>query len=232
MENTATATATELEAIHQKLDYLTAQFEIIAKRQQEADELKRDMLPIANQMVKLTINELEEIGTEFQVEDLLFLLKRLLRNTRSLVRLMDYLEAGIGLSDEIELLGKQVFANIVDTLDHLERKGYFSFMQEGWAIMDKIISEFTQDDVKALGDNIVTILTTVKNMTQPDILALANNAVSALQVEEEMEEVSTLQLIKELSDPRVRRGMARLLNLVKAMADEPSKTNGNSGGKA
>ena len=45
------------------------------------DELRRDLMPIANQMIKLTIDELAEIGSEFQAEDLLFLLKRLLRDT-------------------------------------------------------------------------------------------------------------------------------------------------------
>ena len=35
-----------------------------------------------------------------------------------------------------------------------------------------------EHDARALADNVVTILKTVKNMTQPDIMALANNAVA------------------------------------------------------
>ncbi|TET30051.1 MAG: hypothetical protein E3J69_12260, partial [Anaerolineales bacterium] len=71
-----TATDLEIESIHKKLDILTEYVEAQHKRQQEFDELKQDMLPIANHMIKLSIDELAEIGTEFQVEDLFYLLKR------------------------------------------------------------------------------------------------------------------------------------------------------------
>ena len=215
-------TQDQLAEIHAKLDYLVEQVEEQKRRQRAVDELKDDLIPVANHIVKLSIDELAEIGTEFQLEDLAFLLKRLLRNTRSLVRLMDMLEAGMGLSDEMQLIGQGVFADIVETLDRLEREGYFGFMREGWRIVERVVSEFSEEDVRALADNVVTILTTVRNMTQPEILALANNAIGAIHEEPLVtENVSTLRLIRELGDPRVRRGMARMLNIVKALADQP-----------
>jgi uncharacterized protein YjgD (DUF1641 family) len=219
----ATAVTTnDLALLHEKIDFLTEQMEAQRRRQMELDELKADLIPIANHMVSLSIDELAEIGTEFQLEDLLFLLKRVLRNTEAMLRLMDMLEAGMGLSDELQLLGTQVFANMVETADRLEREGYFAFIREGWGIFEKIVAEFDEEDVRALGDNVVTILSTIRNMTQPEVLALANNAVSAMQPADEIEDVSTLQLLRSLSDPQVRRGMARLLNIVKTLADDPN----------
>jgi len=216
-------TSADLALLHSKIDYLTEQFEAQQRRQQALDELKADMLPIANQLVRLSIEELAEVGSEFQAEDLLFLLKRVLRNTSTLLRLMDLMEAGIGLSDEMQILGKQVFANAVETLDRLEREGYFAFLRESWNVLERIVTEFDQSDVRALGDNIVTILGTVRNMTQPEVLALANNAISAIGPESApAQELSTLGLLRELSKPQVRRGMTRLLNLVKALAQEPA----------
>lgn len=224
----ATAVTTnELALLHQKIDYLTEQMDAQRRRQSELDELKADLIPIMNHMVSLSIEELAEIGTEFQLEDLLFLLKRLLRNTGAILRLMDMLEAGMGLSDEINLLGKQVFSNWVETADRLEREGFFAFMREGWGVFERIVAEFDEQDVRALGDNIVTILTTVRQMTQPEVLALANNAMAAIQPEDREDEISTLQLLRSLSDPRVRKGMARLLNIVKTLADDPADPNVN-----
>jgi len=218
-----TMTATDLENIHKKLDYLTEYVEAQHKRQQEFDELKQDVIPIANHMIKLSIDELAEIGTEFQVEDLFFLLKRLLRNTGMLMRLVDMLEAGMDLTEELKPIGLQAFSDMVETLDRLEREGYFSFMREGWGIVERIVHEFTEDDVRALGNNIVAMLTTMRSMTQPEILGLANRAISAVQPSaEEEKDVSTLALVRELSDPKVRRGMARMLNLLKALADQPT----------
>ena len=69
--------------LHQKIDSLSKQVAFLAeqakiqqRRQQEFDELKQDMIPIANQLIKITINELAEIDPEFEIEDLFYLLKR------------------------------------------------------------------------------------------------------------------------------------------------------------
>jgi uncharacterized protein YjgD (DUF1641 family) len=224
---TEVVTTYDLELLHQKIDYLTEQLDEQRRRQREFDELKEDMIPIANHMMKLTIDELAEIGSDFQAEDFIFLMKRLLRNTHSFIRLMDYLEAGIGFSEEVSLLGTQMFNNLVATLDRLEHEGYFAFLNEGWNIVERIVTEFSEEDVKALGDNIVTILGTVRTMTQPEILNLANNAINAIEATPvEDKDISTLDLLRELSDPQVRRGMARMLNIVKALADEPGANNG------
>ncbi len=224
----ATKTAThDLETLHQKIDLISAQLEQQQRRQMELQELQNDLIPVMNHMIKLSIDELAEIGTEFQVEDLIFVLKRVLRNTRLIGRLMDMVEGGAGLIDEVTPIANQAFNTSVETLDRLERQGYFTFAQESWNILGRIVAEFSEHDVRALGDNIVTILTTVRNMTQPEILALANNAISAINPPEQVEDVSTLRLIRELGDPSVRRGLARLLNMVKALDAEASQGNGS-----
>ena len=72
----------DLALINEKLDqltlqiaYLTEQAESQQRRSREFDELKADLIPIGNQLIHLTINELEEIGTDFELDDLLYLLK-------------------------------------------------------------------------------------------------------------------------------------------------------------
>lgn len=222
-----TTALNDLQTLHEKIDRISAQLEAQQRRQQELLELQHDLIPVVNHMIKLSIDELAEIGTEFQLEDLIFLLKRVLRNTRLIQRLMDLVEGGAGLIDELAPIGNQAFHNAVETLDRMEREGYFAFTQEGWRIVERIVAEFSQEDVRALGDNIVTILKTVRSMTQPEVLALANNAISAISPQEEVQDVSTIQLIRELGDPSVRRGMARLLNIVKALDAQAGGSNGS-----
>lgn len=213
-------TEAELRLLNAKVDRLTALIEEQNKRQRAMEELQNDMVPIVNHMIKLSIDELAEIGTEFQLEDLLFLLKRVLRDTRLLVDTLDQLEALHDMADEAQLLGKQVFNQMVERLELMEQQGYFAFAKGGGYIIERVVAEFGEEDVRALGDNIVTILTTVRNMTQPEILQMANNLVGALQEEDTLsEQVSTWGLLRELSDPKVRRGLARMLNMVKSFAD-------------
>jgi len=221
--------------LHQKIDTLTTQVtflseqaEIQRRRQLEFDELKQDMIPIANHMIKLTIDELAEIDPEFEIEDLIYILKRVLRNVPLILTMFDRLEALMGITDEVELLGKQVFSTTVESLDQMERDGYFAFAKEGWGILERIVTEFSEEDVKALGDNMVTILSTVRNMTQPEIMAMANNAIGAIQeVPPEAKTPSTLSLLRELSNPKTRRGMARLINLLQVLDEQPNQSKKN-----
>lgn len=209
-----------------KLNYLIDQFELQRKHQEELNELKVDLIPVANHMIKLSIDELADIGNEFQAEDLLFLVKRLLRDTHLLVSLLDRLEAGVDLIEETQQIGQGVFNQAVITLDRLERSGYFNFAREGWKVVDRIVTEFSEEDIQALGENIVTIINTVKNLTQPEIMSLTNNALKAFQAEPVTDkDISMLALLRDLSDPQVRRGLARLLNLVKVVADQPENQN-------
>ncbi len=220
--------STDLVTLEQKIDLLTSQvvymneqLEAQRKRLQAFDELKQDLVPIFNHMFKLSIDELAEIGSDFEVEDLLFLLKRLLRDIPLLIKLLDRLEGLMDLADESAGLGKQVFNNVVEKLDQLERQGYFAFAHEAGYVLERIVTEFSEEDVRALGDNIVTILTTIKNMTQPEVLAIANQAVNTIQEEPPADELTTWGLLRELGDPKVRKGMARLLNMLKVLADQP-----------
>jgi len=209
-----------------KLNYLIDQFELQLKHQEELNELKDDLIPVANHMIKLSIDELADIGNEFQAEDLLFLIKRLLRDTHLLVSLLDRLEAGVDLIEETQQIGQGVFNQAVVTLDRLERSGYFNFAREGWKVVDRIVTEFSEEDIQALGENVVTIINTVKNLTQPEIMSLTNNALKAFQEEPVTEkDISMFALLRDLSDPQVRRGLARLINLIKVIADQPENKN-------
>ena len=218
----------DLALLHQKIDYLTEQLEVQKQSQQELNELKNDLMPIANHMIKLSIDELAEIGQDFQLEDLLFLFKRLLRNTHSLIDLLDRLESATDLIDDANYLGKEVFTSTIEVLDRLEREGYFTFIRETWNILDRIVKELGEEDLQALGDNIVMSLKTMRNLTQPEVLSLANDAVDAISNGHGLETTPSLfALIRELSKPQVRRGIARTINLVKVLGEQPQISSTN-----
>lgn len=236
MENTlVTVNAADLSALLQKVDHLTDQVsalteQVEAQRRsaQILEELVQDLTPVVNQAFKTLVRELDEVDGEFTGEQLLFLIKRLLANTHRFNALLVQLESVLDLLAEVPKLGRPVFNSAVTTLDQLERKGYFVFAREGVRIADRVVTEFTEDDVRALGDNIVTILRTVKNMTQPDIMALANKAVNQLHEPEPVEQnASVWALMREINDPKVRKGLARLLRVVKTLADQPDSVRQN-----
>ena len=182
----------DLELLHQKLDYLTEQLEAQRQQQEGMNELMRDAVPVVNHMIKLSIDELAEIGTDFQLEDLTFLLKRMLRDTRLLVGLLDQVEAVAELAEEGQVMGKRIFHQVTMELDRLEREGYFGIVRA-----DRLVQEFNAEDVEAAGNRMVDALT-----------------------EDVPEKVSFFALLRAMGDPKVRRGLYRSLNLLKAIGDQ------------
>jgi uncharacterized protein YjgD (DUF1641 family) len=214
------AVLTKLEALTGEVRGLTEQLEAQRRQTEGLAELAQDLTPVANQAFKTVVRELAEIDGQFTTEELVFLVKRLLANTRRFTQLVNQLEAGLDLLDETGTLSKPLYVTAVEAMDQLERRGYVAFAREGARIVDRVVTEFSEADVRALGDNIVSILGTVKNMTQPDIMALANNAVNQLH-ESEPEDASVWSLVREMNDPQVRQGMARLLRVLKTFANQP-----------
>jgi uncharacterized protein YjgD (DUF1641 family) len=217
----------ELQALHEKLDYLIEQVEAQRRRQEIWDELLRDITPAVNDMFRLAIDELDEISPHVELRDILGLVKRLLRDVRLLNDMLDKLESLVELGEDLSQLSQPAFVQLVQKLDEMERKGYFAFVSEGMYTLDRVVSEFDREDVHALGDNIVTILKTVRSMTQPEVMSMVNSAVMHLEGPI-VEDVSMWQLLRQLRDPEVRKGLARILHAVKGIA-QPAPIYDNDG---
>jgi uncharacterized protein YjgD (DUF1641 family) len=128
------------------------------------------------------------------------------------------------LKADLMLVGKDLYQTAVTELDELDRKGYFAFLKEFRHVGDTIVTSFTVEDVRNLGDNIATILTTVKRLTQPDVLHTINNAIAVyknLDIPVE-ESVSSRQLFRELRSPEMRRAMMYAMTLLKNLAHQSS----------
>jgi uncharacterized protein YjgD (DUF1641 family) len=178
---------------------------------------------VINDLYRVSVQQLGEIQNDVQLEDLLLLLKRLMRSTRSISELLNQLESMSDLIKDISPLGKEMFGEAVTQLDALDRKGYFGFLRQGQYIVDQIVTSFSEEDVRQLGDNIVLILNTVKALTQPEMMTLANNLTQGFQeAETEIEQLPTsmLGLLGQMRDPDVRRGLALTMNMLKRISKQ------------
>lgn len=216
-----------IEDLNRKIDFLTEQLMFVTEevRQQqerrlEWEELKSDATPIINDLFHIIVEQLEEVESSVQLEDILHLFKRLLRNTRNLEQMLDQFESVMELVNDISPLTQNAFFSLMNQLDEFERKGYFVFVEGGLKIIDNIVTSFSEEDVKLLGENIVLILQTMKEMTQPEIMTMLRQTVQMAQAEEtEAKDISLLSIIRQLNDPAVKRGLVRTLNVLKTVAN-------------
>lgn len=231
--------ADSVQALGEQMQLLTGYAHQNRRRQQEWDDLRADMTPVLNDMYSITVEQFEEIQAYVQLEDILQLVKRLARNTRTFNQLLDQMESLQDLWADASPLTTDMFNQSVLLLNDLERKGYFAFARQGAYVLEQIVTSFTEEDVRQLGDNVVLILNTVKALTQPEVMNLVNNLTDGFhEAEGHAEELptSTFGLLKQMRDPDVRRGLAITMTMLKRISQQsasgasgqvPAKTNGN-----
>jgi uncharacterized protein YjgD (DUF1641 family) len=200
------------------VEFLTEEALRQKRRQQEWDELKDDLMPIGNDLFRLAVTQLEEVEPHVQIEDMLRLLKRVLRNTRNLELMLDQLESLTELWQDAGPLSRDAFLTVMNRLNEMEQKGYFVFLQGGLDMADRIVTSFTEEDVRQLGENIVLILQTVKEMTQPQIMTMLRQTAHVVNDEEPVD-TSLFGIVRQLNDPAVKRGLAKTLQVLKSVAE-------------
>ena len=116
----------------------------------------------------------------------------------------------------------------LERLEELERRGYFGFAESGLGVVDRVVTSFSQEDIDQLGDNVVLILQTVKEMTQPEVMTMLQRTAVIVR-EEGGEDRSLFQLLRQMRDPDIKRGLSRVLNVLAAISQtgaEPPPTLG------
>lgn len=219
------AIETDLLALNQKLDALTEQVSYLTKQArlaQQDREFRNDLvdtaMPIAREAMDIVSRELQEVQEDIRMEDLLRLSKKLLRHVSQLEMLLDQLDSLSDLLTTVGPISREMITKLTEMMDELDRKGYVTFARSSTRLVDNVVTSFTEEDVNRLGDNIVLILNTVKDMTQPEIMSFVRNTL--LLAEEEVSKpvnTSLLSILRQMQDPDVRRGLALTLRVLRAI---------------
>jgi uncharacterized protein YjgD (DUF1641 family) len=113
-----------------------------------------------------------------------------------------------------------------------EERGYLEFGRGGAEIVDRVVTSFDREDLQALGDNIVLILETVREMTQPELMGLMRNTLHDIGDQEMPEEAPSLfALMKRLRTTEARMGLHRLVKLLETLGSaegQPGQLKGES----
>jgi uncharacterized protein YjgD (DUF1641 family) len=142
------------EIILERLNRLEEKINPIADSAESIKELKEQLTPRVNEAVKALIVELVDIEDDFQLEDLVFFIKKVLRNINNFSFAIDQLKNLIDFAIAVEPLLKTTVPQIIASLDELEQKGLLRIFSHVPSNIDlrnsKDVSMFGL--VKALGD--------------------------------------------------------------------------------
>lgn len=121
------------------------------------------------------------------------------------------------LMAEMQPIMKAMMGTATERFGALEERGYFTFGREALRVADRVVQNYDEADVKALGDNIVRIMETVRAFTQPQMLEIANQATEAIDKADELEPTGVFGMVRATRDEDVQRGMAVFLAVLRAV---------------
>jgi len=193
------------------------------QREQWAD-LVADSSPVVSGAFDMMTRELETLSDDVNIEDAVALARTLARAIPTMEALLRQVDSLNALAADVVPLATPAMATLTSTLQGLDDKGYFAFAQGGAGIVDKVVTSFTEDDIEALGDNVVLILNTVKEMTQPEVMTLLQRtALTAQDVDDEFTDApSMFALLKQMRDPQTRRGLGRVMTMLRTVGADQS----------
>lgn len=212
----------QLQSIDKKLDLISEELAVVRRQREELNELKQDLTIIAKDVFNTAIVELEDIAPFVQTGDFLHLIKKILQNTRNITMVMTKFESALDFFEDAKPISKELFNDALEKLDELDQKGYFQFIKELMNVADRVVEHFSEEDVKVLGDNVITILETVKGLTQPDMLTALNNAVSIYQSidPKDAPQYSIWKVMRELNTPEMKKGIGFVITFLKKITEE------------
>ena len=213
--------------IEERLDQMALQLEVLtseAMRQRAArerwSELTEVMTPIASQAMNSISQELDDL--DVSTDDIVGFARTLATTLPTIERLLGQLSAFSELVEVAAPMAKPVMTSATDRLATLDERGYFAIGRSGLGVIDRVVTSFTEEDVEALGDNIVLILQTIREMTQPEVMQLLQRTFTTVQQEEHVEPTEppgTLALLREMRQPEVRRGLSKALHMLRSLGE-------------
>jgi uncharacterized protein YjgD (DUF1641 family) len=222
----------QLDRIEAQLARVLDELETTRAERDRWRELSSELMPVAQGAMTVASRELEDLSQDVTVEDLVRFARTAARSLPRLEALLMQLDSASELVHEATSLTGAGVASLSTTLATAEQKGYFTFARGAASIVDEIVESFGEEDLAALGANVVLILQTVKQMTQPQIMRFLSTTVADVQEVDDAPPPSVLSLLRRLRDPQVRRGMSRALNVLGDLGAATSARRGRHRGKA
>lgn len=208
------------EAILERLDNLENQIAPLSDSARAIGELREELAPRVNEAVQALIKELADVETDFQLEDLLYLIKKAMRNVNNLSYSLDQLKNLIDLASNAEPLLKSSVPQLIYYLDDLERNGVFRMMSAMMNVMKQIGQTYTAEDLDQIGQGAVRLLGVAKKLTTPESLDFLDQMAEVpTRVDvAAAKPVGPFSMLFALGDDQVKQGMGVMLELTKAMA--------------
>ncbi len=211
-----------LARIEEKLDRVAAvekRLDDFARPWDSFADLGHDLSLLMSPSVKLLTEELAEVETGFQLEDILAMVKRLLLSFRHLTWGLEQLENLIDWWHDLEPLLKVGVPHLIDKLDELEQRGIFSINRAMLNMYAKIAENYSTEDIEAIGDGFVRMHGIIKKLSEPAVIDFLEQ-LSSLPAQIDLaaaKPTGPVGLMFKMMDKDCRAGLGVALEMTRAL---------------
>jgi uncharacterized protein YjgD (DUF1641 family) len=205
--------------ILERLDRLEAEVAPLAASARGLAELREELAPRVNEAVQKLIVELADVEGDFQLEDLVYLMKKLMRNIRNLTFVLDQTKNLIDFALTAEPLLKSSVPQLIARLDELERLGVLRLLAAGMEVLKRVAAAYTPEELAQTAEGMVRLAAILKKAAAPPALDLLERAAE-LPARVDLaaaRPVGPFGLLGALGRPEVRDGLGVLLELTKGL---------------
>jgi uncharacterized protein YjgD (DUF1641 family) len=222
-------TSKQIAELNQKVDTILEYVNQQRLKSQAMDDLVADASIIGKDVYDSTVQALDEHEVVLDPDQLRELGVRVAQNVGNFNAILDTMGSVLDLLRDAGPIANEVIIDATRKLHEFEEKGYFEFMREFGNIIDNIITYYQVEDARALADNVVVILDTLKNLTQPEMLKSVDNAIRVFS-KMEMDDIpsySIFGVMREMNKPEMKKALGFFVtfmkNLSKNQIDKPLK---------
>jgi uncharacterized protein YjgD (DUF1641 family) len=203
-----------------QLEHMGREIALLTDSAKSLRELRDDLSPRVNEAVKILITELAEIEGDFQLDDLLTLIRNLTRNIRNLTWTLDQLKSLIDFLGSVEPLLKSAVPQAIFNLDRLEQGGVFRIFAGVLGAMQQIAETYAPEDIDQIVNGLVPLIGVAKKLTTPESLDLLSKLAEVpAQVDlSQARAVGPFGMLFALRDKRVKEGLGVALEMTKGLA--------------
>lgn len=208
------------EMIIARLERLERQIMPMAETARAVGELRAELAPRVNEAVHALILELADVEADFQLEDLLFFVKKVLRNLKNFNFTIDQLKNVIDFAVNVEPLLKSTVPQLILYLDDLERSGVFRMLNTGIDVLKKIGSNYSPEELAQAGAGMVRLAEAFKKLSEPQAVDFFERAV-ALPGQIDLvgaKPTGPIGLLWALGGNEAREGLGVLVALTKGLS--------------
>lgn len=208
------------ELILERLERLEAKIAPLTDSARSLDELREELTPRVNEAIQALIVQLADAESDFLLEDLIFLMKKVLRNINNFSFGIDQFKNAIDFIQTAEPLLKSTVPQMIFFLDEMEKKRVFHMMNMAIETLKKVGETYTEEDLEQISEGAVKLVGVAKKLTSPQAIDLLDKAagIPATVDLSKARPAGPFGMLWAMGNSEVKQGFGVLLELTKGLS--------------